>query len=85
MTKPSGPLCNIDCKYCFYLEKSKLFPDQKHWRMPDDVLESYIRQYIEAQKTPEIQFAWQGGEPTVLGVEYFENVVEIQAKYANGK
>lgn len=85
MTKPSGPLCNIDCKYCFYLEKSKLFPDQKHWRMPDDVLESYIRQYIEAQDTPEIQFAWQGGEPTVLGVEYFEKVVELQAKYANGK
>ena len=85
MTKPSGPLCNIDCKYCFYLEKSKLFPDEKHWRMPDDVLESYIRQYIEAQDTPEIQFAWQGGEPTVLGVEYFEKVVELQAKYANGK
>lgn len=85
MTKPSGPLCNIDCKYCFYLEKSKLFPDEKHWRMPDDVLESYIRQYIEAQDTPEIQFAWQGGEPTVLGVAYFEKVVELQAKYANGK
>lgn len=85
MTKPSGPLCNIDCKYCFYLEKSKLFPDQKHWRMPDDVLESYIRQYIEAQDTPEIQFAWQGGEPTVLGVSYFENVVRLQEKYANGK
>ncbi len=85
MTKPSGPLCNIDCKYCFYLEKSKLFPDQKHWRMPDDVLESYIRQYIEAQDTPEVQFAWQGGEPTVLGVDYFENVVKLQEKYANGK
>lgn len=85
MTKPSGPLCNIDCKYCFYLEKTKLFPDQKHWRMPDDVLERYIRDYIEAQDTPEIQFAWQGGEPTVLGVDYFERVVELQAKYANGK
>lgn len=85
MTKPSGPLCNIDCKYCFYLEKSKLFPDEKHWKMPDDVLGSYIRQYIEAQDTPEVQFAWQGGEPTVLGVGYFEKVVALQAKYANGK
>ena len=85
MTKPSGPLCNIDCKYCFYLEKSKLFPDEKHWRMSDDVLESYIEQYIAAQQTPEVQFAWQGGEPTVLGVGYFEKVVELQAKHANGK
>lgn len=85
MTKPSGPLCNIDCKYCFYLEKSKLFPDEKHWRMPDDVLERYIQQYIDAQDLPEVQFAWQGGEPTVLGVSYFEKVVELQAKYANGK
>src|ERR1035441_9586094 len=49
MTKPTGPICNLDCSYCFYLEKEQLYPDTKHWMMRDDLLESYIRQYIEAQ------------------------------------
>jgi serine-type anaerobic sulfatase-maturating enzyme len=85
MTKPVGPLCNLDCKYCFYLEKENLYPRKTDWRMPDDVLESYIRQYIEAQDGELISFAWQGGEPTLLGVDYFRRVVELQEKYANGK
>lgn len=85
MTKPTGPICNLDCKYCFYLEKEKLYPGTSDWRMAPDVLESYIRQYIEAQDAGVITFAWQGGEPTLLGVDYFLRVVELQEKYANGK
>ncbi len=85
MTKPVGPICNLDCKYCFYLEKEKLFPPTEKFRMPDDVLESYIRQYIQQQDAPEIGFAWQGGEPTMLGVDYFRTIVELQAKHAGGK
>ncbi|MCL4216404.1 MAG: anaerobic sulfatase-maturation protein [Candidatus Hydrogenedentes bacterium] len=85
MTKPIGPLCNLDCTYCFYLEKEKLYGKQPDWAMPEPVLESYVRQYIESQDAPEIQFAWQGGEPTILGVAFFEKVVELQNKYAGGK
>lgn len=85
MTKPIGPLCNLDCKYCFYLEKEKLFPTNENFRMSDEVLEAYVRQYIAAQKVPEIHFAWQGGEPTLLGVGFFRKVVEFQKKYAQGK
>src|SRR3982750_4634458 len=85
MTKPIGPICNLDCKYCFYLEKEKLYPDKSNWRMSDEVLDNYIRQYIQAQPGPQINFAWQGGEPTLLGVEYFRKIVEVQKKYADGK
>ena len=91
LTKPVGPVCNLDCKYCFYLEKEKLYPEKpphappSAWAMPPDVLDSYVRQYIEAQDVPTISFAWQGGEPTLLGVEFFERVVELQARYAGGK
>jgi len=85
MAKPIGPICNLDCKYCFYLEKESLYPLVEKWAMDPDVLESYIRQYIEAQDTPQIAFAWQGGEPTLLGVDYFRHVVELEKKYANGK
>src|SRR3954463_886589 len=85
MSKPIGPICNLDCKYCFYLEKEKLYPDQRKWKMSDDVLERYIQQYITSQPIPEISFAWQGGEPTLLGVDFFRKVVEIQRRYADGK
>jgi len=85
MAKPTGPICNLDCKYCFYLEKENLYPRTSSWAMPDNVLESYIRQYIEAQESPTIHFAWQGGEPTLLGVDYFRKIVELEKKYANGK
>ena len=85
MTKPIGPICNLDCKYCFYLEKEKLFPSNENFRMNDEVLETYIRQYIEGQQVPEVSFAWQGGEPTLMGVNFFRKVVELQRKYAGGK
>jgi uncharacterized protein len=85
MAKPIGPVCNLDCTYCYYLEKEKLFPKGENFRMKPDVLESYIRQYCESQTSPEITFAWQGGEPTLLGVEYFRKVVELEKKYAGGR
>jgi uncharacterized protein len=85
LTKPVGPICNLDCKYCFYLEKEKLYPGEKQWRMSDAVLEEYIRQYIGSQPGPEINFAWQGGEPTLLGVEFFRKAVALQKKHASGK
>lgn len=85
LTKPIGPICNLDCKYCFYLEKQNLYPEERQWRMSDEVLEEYIRQYIESQSVPEINFAWQGGEPTLLGVEFFRRAVQLQQKYAKGK
>lgn len=85
LTKPIGPVCNLDCKYCFYLEKEKLYPAETQWRMSDPVLEEYIRQYIHGQPMPEINFAWQGGEPTLLGVDFFRKVVALQKKHAGGK
>ena len=85
MGKPVGPICNLDCKYCFYLDKEKLYPSPRKFVMSDEVLENYVRQYIASQPGPEVSFAWQGGEPTLLGVGYFRKVVELQARYANGK
>jgi len=85
MTKPIGPICNLDCKYCFYLEKENLYPNTRHWEMPPDILERYIQQYIAAQPLEEVHFAWQGGEPTLLGVDFFRTVVHLQSKYSNGK
>src|SRR5215210_7579351 len=86
MTKPIGPICNLDCKYCFYLEKESLYQNEqartRSWQMPDDVLESSIAQYIAGQDVPEISFAWQGGEPTLLGVRFFRKIVALQQKYA---
>lgn len=85
MTKPIGPLCNLDCQYCFYLEKEKLFPGNERFRMSTEMLETYTRAYIEAQPAPEVTFAWQGGEPTLMGVGFFRQAVEFQKQYANGK
>src|SRR5262249_54801477 len=85
MAKPVGPVCNLGCKYCFYHEKETLYPKTSKWLMSDEFLESSIRQYVEAQSVPVVSFAWQGGEPTLLGVDYFRKVVELEKKYANGK
>lgn len=85
LTKPIGPICNLDCQYCFYLEKEKLYPGESQWRMSDAVLGEYIRQYIHTQPAEEIHFAWQGGEPTLLGVEFFRKAVALQNKLSGGK
>ncbi len=80
MTKPRGAICNLDCKYCYFLSKEMMYPGSR-FRMADELLESYTRQYIEAQRVPEVTFAWQGGEPTLMGLEFFERAVELQQKY----
>jgi uncharacterized protein len=85
LTKPIGPICNLDCSYCFYLEKEKLYPGERKWGMSDEVLESYVRQYIAVQPREEVYFAWQGGEPTLLGVEFFQKAVDLQRRYCGGK
>ncbi len=85
LAKPAGPLCNLACSYCFYLEKDGFYPDEKKFRMSEDVLESFIRQKIEAHQTDTVYFTWQGGEPTLLGLDYYKQVVSLQQKYAGGK
>jgi uncharacterized protein len=85
MAKPIGPICNLDCTYCYYLEKENLFPKGENFRMKPEVLEAYIRQYIESQNTHEVTFAWQGGEPTLLGLDYFQKIVELEKKYSAGR
>ncbi|MGR5445696.1 anaerobic sulfatase maturase [Vibrio jasicida] len=86
MAKPTGSVCNIDCDYCFYLEKEKLYPErQNNWRMSDETLEAYIKQTIEAQKNDHVQLTWQGGEPTLMGLDFFQKAVELSIKYAGKK
>ncbi len=85
MVKPVGPICNLDCTYCFYLEKEKLFGNTENFRMSNDVLEKYIIGYIESQNTQTVQFAWQGGEPTLLGLDFFRKVIDLQKEYGGGR
>ena len=85
MAKPAGPSCNLDCRYCFYTEKKQLFRPDGTYRMSDAVLEAYISQYIQAQDLPVVDFAWQGGEPTTLGINFFRKVLALQCKHARGK
>ncbi|MDP6449349.1 MAG: anaerobic sulfatase maturase [Lentisphaeria bacterium] len=84
MVKPIGPICNLDCAYCFYLDKQEMFPKTERFRMDRGVLEQFTRQYIESQpKTArEVNFAWQGGEPTLMGIDFFRQAIELQQKYA---
>ena len=79
--KPTGAVCNLACGYCYYLEKEMLYPGKASYGMPDDVLKTYIRQLMAASDGPEVRFSWHGGEPTVLGIEYFEKVVALQKKH----
>jgi uncharacterized protein len=80
MLKPRGAICNLDCKYCYFLSKEMLYPGSR-FRMADELLETYTGQYIEAQRVPEVTFGWQGGEPTLMGLDFFRRAVELQQKY----
>jgi uncharacterized protein len=80
MLKPRGAICNLDCKYCYFLSKELLYPGSR-FRMADELLELYTKQYIEAQQVPEVTFGWQGGEPTLMGLAFFERAVAYQQKY----
>jgi uncharacterized protein len=85
MAKPVGPVCNLDCDYCFYLEKEQLHAEGTKFRMSMDTLRDYVRGYIAAQRSPEVEFTWQGGEPTLLGLAFFEEAVRLQREHAGGK
>jgi len=85
MAKPTGSLCNLDCAYCYYLEKKKLYPGNKSLRMEESVLENFIKQYIESQDVPVVTFTWQGGEPTLMGLDFFRKAIELQKRYSGGK
>ena len=85
MAKPIGPICNLDCRYCYYLKKEALYPRGENFRMSPEVLETYIRDYLALQEGHELSMTWQGGEPTLLGLEFFEQVVALQQKYAGGR
>ena len=85
VAKPIGPVCNLDCEYCFYLEKQALFAQGEQYRMPENVLSSFITGYIASQPAPVVEFVWQGGEPTLLGIDFFKRVVELQKPFAKGK
>ena len=85
VAKPVGPACNLSCEYCFYLEKQALFPSGEKYRMKDEVLSAFISNYITSQPTPEVEFVWQGGEPTLLGLDFFKRVIALQRLYAGQK
>ena len=85
LIKPIGPVCNIACEYCFYLGKEKLFPYKKNtdFRMSEDTLEIFVKQYINGQPcgTTEVNFTWQGGEPTLRGISFYKKAIDFQNKY----
>jgi uncharacterized protein len=85
VAKPIGPACNLNCEYCFYLEKQALFGRGEQYRMSDEVLSAFIANYITSQPVPVVEFVWQGGEPTLLGLDFFKRVVELQRQYAKRK
>ena len=85
VAKPIGPACNLDCEYCFYLEKQALFAAGEKYRMPENVLSAFIAGYISSQPAPVVEFVWQGGEPTLLGIDFFRRVVELQKPFAKGR
>ena len=84
LVKPAGPDCNMRCTYCFYVDKNQLYPETVRHRMNDKVLEEMIRQVME-QSGPVVSFCWQGGEPTLMGVHFFEKAVKHQQKYTQGQ
>ena len=81
LAKPTGAICNLDCKYCFYLSKEELYKGSS-FRMTDEMLETYIRQLIESHAVPEVTVAWQGGEPTLMGLDFFKRSIIFEKKYA---
>lgn len=80
LAKPTGAICNLDCEYCFFLSKEMLYPGSR-FRMADELLEIYIRQLLESQQMPEVTIGWQGGEPTLMGLDFFKLSIEYAKKY----
>ncbi len=84
MVKPAGSTCNLDCGYCYYLDKAAQYGGRQAV-MNDELLETYIRQYIEANEVPVVQFCWHGGEPLLLGLDFYRRAMALQQRYADGK
>ncbi len=84
MIKPAGSLCNLDCSYCYYLDKADIYGGREP-RMSLEMLETYIREYIAANDVPDVTFNWHGGEPLVMGLDFYRKAVELELKYAAGK
>ncbi len=82
MVKATGPVCNLGCDYCYYLSKADLLSTESRWRISEEMLENFIGQYIGQQNAHQIVFSWQGGEPSLLGIDFFRRTVELQKKYA---
>jgi uncharacterized protein len=80
LAKPTGPICNLDCEYCFFLSKEELYPGDR-FRMDDTTLESYIQQLLAAHRTPEVTVAWQGGEPTMMGLDFFRRSMDVVERH----
>lgn len=85
MLKPIGAICNLKCKYCYYLEKQDLYPQAKNYFMKEELLEKFIEQYINSQTTPEILFTWHGGETLMRNINFYRKALELQRKYAKGR
>ena len=85
MVKPVGSACNLRCDYCYYLEKQHLYANEGRQMLSDELLERFIREYIESQTTPEVLFTWHGGEPLVRPLAFYEKVVRLQQRYAHGR
>lgn len=85
MLKPAGSLCNLRCKYCYYLEKEKLYSDVRQHVISDELLEKFIKEYIESQTTPNVLFIWHGGETLMRPISFYRRALELQRKYAGGR
>ena len=79
LIKPTGAICNLDCKYCFFLSKEMLYPGSR-FQMAEDLLETYLKQLLESHRAPQVDVAWQGGEPTLMGLDFFQKSVELVSK-----
>lgn len=84
LLKPGGATCNMHCRYCYYLDKRSLYPAGQT-RMPDELMEKVVREYLHAYEGPRIPFTFHGGEPTLLGIPYFRRVLELQKRYGDGR
>ena len=85
MLKPAGAHCNLACKYCYYLEKTKLYPTAQRHLMSDEMLEQFTREYIEAQTMSQVLFTWHGGEPLLRSIDFYRKALSLQQKYAGGR
>jgi uncharacterized protein len=85
MAKPNGSSCNLNCSYCYYLEKARLYENRKNLQMSDETLEKYIESYIQAQPVPEVMFTWHGGETLLRDIAFYRKVIALQKKYGRGR